>query len=53
MVFLDGYKLVKEVYTQQGDNLSDRPSLPLFYDIIGDRGQFNIRMLNLWFNISS
>ncbi|KAG1939524.1 cytochrome P450 2J3-like [Pimephales promelas] len=38
MVFLDGYKLVKEVYTQQGDNLSDRPSLPLFYDLIGDRG---------------
>uniref|UniRef100_A0A8C1Z0Q2 Cytochrome P450 2J2-like n=1 Tax=Cyprinus carpio TaxID=7962 RepID=A0A8C1Z0Q2_CYPCA len=38
IVVLDGYKLVKEVYLQQGDNLADRPLLPLFYDIIGDKG---------------
>ncbi|ROL51019.1 Cytochrome P450 2J2 [Anabarilius grahami] len=38
IVVLDGYKLVKEVYTQQGDNLADRPILPLISDIIGDRG---------------
>ncbi|XP_048062346.1 cytochrome P450 2J4-like isoform X1 [Megalobrama amblycephala] len=37
-IVLDGYKLVKEVYLQQGDNLADRPMLPLFYDITGDRG---------------
>ncbi|XP_051510950.1 cytochrome P450 2J3-like isoform X1 [Myxocyprinus asiaticus] len=38
IVVLDGYKLVKEVYLQQGENLADRPSLPLFYDIFGDKG---------------
>ncbi|XP_051731727.1 cytochrome P450 2J4-like isoform X21 [Ctenopharyngodon idella] len=38
IVVLDGYKLVKEVYLQQGDNLADRPVLPLFYDITGDKG---------------
>ncbi|XP_051731717.1 cytochrome P450 2J4-like isoform X12 [Ctenopharyngodon idella] len=38
IVVLNGYKLVKEVYTQQGDNLADRPALPLFHDITGDRG---------------
>uniref|UniRef100_A0A672QPE5 Cytochrome P450 2J3-like n=1 Tax=Sinocyclocheilus grahami TaxID=75366 RepID=A0A672QPE5_SINGR len=38
IVVLDGYKLVKEVYLQQGDNLADRPMLPLFYEIIGDKG---------------
>jgi len=43
---LNGYELVKEVYIQQGDNLSNRPMLPLFIDIVGDKGQFNILMLN-------
>ncbi|XP_052391940.1 cytochrome P450 2J4-like isoform X1 [Carassius gibelio] len=38
IVVLDGYKLVKEVYLQQGDNLADRPVLPLFYEIVGDKG---------------
>ncbi|XP_048052251.1 cytochrome P450 2J4-like [Megalobrama amblycephala] len=38
IVVLDGYKLVKEVYTQQGDNLADRPTLALVNEIIGDRG---------------
>ncbi len=39
MVVLDGYKLVKEVYLQQGDNLADRPMLPLVYEIFGDKGR--------------
>ncbi|NP_001076518.1 cytochrome P450 2P7 [Danio rerio] len=38
IVVLDGYKLVKEVYLQQGDNLADRPILPMFYDITEDKG---------------
>ncbi|RXN37188.1 cytochrome P450 2J2-like protein [Labeo rohita] len=39
IVVLDGYKLVKEVYLQQDDNLAGRPVLPLFYDIVGDKGR--------------
>ncbi|XP_001337781.3 cytochrome P450 2J5 isoform X1 [Danio rerio] len=38
IVVLNGYNLVKEVYTQEGDNLADRAILPLFHDIIGDKG---------------
>ncbi|KAG1964374.1 cytochrome P450 2J6 [Pimephales promelas] len=38
IVVLNGYELVKEVYIQQGDNLSNRPMLPLFIDIVGDKG---------------
>ncbi|NP_956914.1 cytochrome P450 2P9 [Danio rerio] len=38
IVVLNGYNLVKEVYIKQGDNLADRPVLPLFYEIIGDKG---------------
>ncbi|XP_073788342.1 cytochrome P450 2P10 isoform X1 [Danio rerio] len=36
IVVLNGYNLVKEVYTQQGDNLADRPTLPITSAIIGD-----------------
>ncbi|XP_030626549.1 cytochrome P450 2J6 [Chanos chanos] len=38
MVVLNGYKLVKEAYIHQGETLVDRPSLPLFADIVGDKG---------------
>ncbi|XP_030626552.1 cytochrome P450 2J3 [Chanos chanos] len=38
IVVLNGYKLVKEVYIQQGEVLVDRPSLPLFADIVNNRG---------------
>ncbi|KAF4114921.1 hypothetical protein G5714_005144 [Onychostoma macrolepis] len=38
IVVLDGYKLVKEVYLQHDDNLAGRPILPLFYDVVGDKG---------------
>ncbi|XP_043076361.1 cytochrome P450 2J3-like [Puntigrus tetrazona] len=38
IVMLNGYKRVKEMYVQQGDNLVDRPMLPIFYDIFGDKG---------------
>ncbi|XP_055041793.2 cytochrome P450 2J4 isoform X3 [Misgurnus anguillicaudatus] len=37
IVVLDGYKLVKEVYVQQGDNLADRPNIPL-YEFFENRG---------------
>ncbi|XP_063057372.1 cytochrome P450 2J2-like [Engraulis encrasicolus] len=36
LVVLNGHKLVKEVY--QGDNIADRPVVPLFDDIIGGKG---------------
>lgn len=39
IVMLNGYKRVKEVYLQQGDNLADRPVLPMIYDIAEDKGQ--------------
>lgn len=42
IVVLDGYKLVKEVYLTHDDSLAGRPILPLFYDIVGDKGQSNI-----------
>lgn len=38
IVVLDGYKLVKEVYLRHDDSLAGRPVLPLFYDIVGDKG---------------
>uniref|UniRef100_A0A8C2K1X8 Cytochrome P450, family 2, subfamily P, polypeptide 6 n=1 Tax=Cyprinus carpio TaxID=7962 RepID=A0A8C2K1X8_CYPCA len=38
IVVLSGYKRVKEVYVQQGENLVDRPMLPMIYDIFGDKG---------------
>ncbi|XP_048062341.1 cytochrome P450 2J2-like isoform X1 [Megalobrama amblycephala] len=38
IVILSGYKRVKEVYTQQGDNLADRPVLPMINDISEDKG---------------
>uniref|UniRef100_A0A4W4FU91 Uncharacterized protein n=1 Tax=Electrophorus electricus TaxID=8005 RepID=A0A4W4FU91_ELEEL len=34
-VILNGYKLVKKVYVDQGHVFADRPSLPLFDDISG------------------
>ncbi|XP_076134263.1 cytochrome P450 2J2-like [Alosa pseudoharengus] len=38
MVVLNGHKLVREMYVHQGENFADRPSLPLFADIFGDKG---------------
>ncbi len=46
IVVLDGYKLVKEVYLRHDDSLAGRPVLPLFYDIVGDKGQCNVWMPN-------
>lgn len=36
IVVLIGYKTVKEFYAQ-GDSLTDRPILPIFYDIFVDK----------------
>ncbi|KAI4892537.1 hypothetical protein NFI96_024699 [Prochilodus magdalenae] len=38
LVVLNGYKLVKKVYVEQGDNYTDRPDVPLFRDTAGDKG---------------
>ncbi|XP_062411727.1 cytochrome P450 2J2-like [Sardina pilchardus] len=38
LVVLNGHKLVREMYVHQGENFADRPALPLFADIVGDKG---------------
>ncbi|CAB1326476.1 unnamed protein product [Coregonus sp. 'balchen'] len=38
VVFVSGYKMVKEVLMTQGDNFLDRPASPLFSDIFKDCG---------------
>ncbi|KAL2089588.1 hypothetical protein ACEWY4_014276 [Coilia grayii] len=38
LVVLNGHKVVREVYVNQGENFADRPSIPLFADIVGDKG---------------
>uniref|UniRef100_A0A8C9SNC5 Cytochrome P450 2J2-like n=1 Tax=Scleropages formosus TaxID=113540 RepID=A0A8C9SNC5_SCLFO len=38
MVFVNGLKPVKEALVEQGENFVDRPSLPLFTDIIQNKG---------------
>uniref|UniRef100_A0A8B9JVX0 Cytochrome P450, family 2, subfamily P, polypeptide 6 n=1 Tax=Astyanax mexicanus TaxID=7994 RepID=A0A8B9JVX0_ASTMX len=37
-VVVNGYKLVKELYVNQGDHFADRPVFPLFHDIFKDKG---------------
>ncbi|TRY57099.1 hypothetical protein DNTS_023979 [Danionella cerebrum] len=38
VVIINGYKQVKKVYVHQGDNLADRPVLPMVYDLSEDNG---------------
>ncbi|XP_030626551.1 cytochrome P450 2J2 [Chanos chanos] len=38
VVVLNGHKVVKEAFIQQGDNFADRPSLPIFEDVFGNKG---------------
>ncbi|KAK7888835.1 hypothetical protein WMY93_024395 [Mugilogobius chulae] len=38
MVVINGYKLVKEALAVRGDDYADRPTLPMFEDLIGNAG---------------
>ncbi|XP_072537879.1 cytochrome P450 2J4-like [Salminus brasiliensis] len=38
LVVLNGYKLMKKVYVDQGSDYADRPSVPMLRDTVGDRG---------------
>ncbi|KAF7203377.1 cytochrome P450 2J4 [Nothobranchius furzeri] len=38
IVVINGYKLVREALVQNGEHFIDRPSVPLFEDLIGNKG---------------
>ncbi|XP_066532433.1 cytochrome P450 2J2-like [Hoplias malabaricus] len=38
LVLLNGYKLVKKVYVDQGDDYADRPDVPMLQDTVGGKG---------------
>ncbi|XP_061095953.1 cytochrome P450 2J2-like [Conger conger] len=47
IVFVSGYKMVKEALVTQGENLADRPVLPLFHEIFKGLG-ITITNGHLW-----
>ncbi|XP_015225117.1 PREDICTED: cytochrome P450 2J1-like, partial [Cyprinodon variegatus] len=38
IVIISGYKFTREALVQQGENFVDRPSIPIFEDLIGQKG---------------
>ncbi|XP_073332397.1 cytochrome P450 2J4-like isoform X2 [Pagrus major] len=47
IVVINGYKLVRETLVQKGEDFVDRPSLPLFEELVGNKGLV-LANGNLW-----
>ncbi|XP_071394149.1 cytochrome P450 2J4-like [Centroberyx affinis] len=38
IVIINGYKLVREALVEKGEDYTDRPVIPLFHDMVGNKG---------------
>lgn len=47
MVFISGYKMVKEALATQFDTFADRPVIPLFQKLFEGLGKQNSRMTKM------
>lgn len=48
IVIISGYKFTREALVQQGENFVDRPSIPIFEDLIGQKGAIFGNICLIW-----